>query len=148
MKSIRIGMFETNSSSSHVITFPSRSSPMATIPSSVIAVGDGDYGWSGYPCETPNELLDYCLVAAKESHMTQPKYRAARDKAIRYFADRNVELKIPEKLKEMTGYIDHQSGPNEDDACAMLAKFIENPEALFNFIFSRDSRIVIDNDNH
>lgn len=145
MKTIRPNVFETNSSSAHTISFPCASAceNLTPEPQTITAYGDGEYGW-GYEILTePRELLDYWLVAVKD---TGTDYSEEKRKAvIDYFFTKQIELEIPESISKVTGYIDHQS---VDSECRVLAGFIDNPEALFKFVFCPDTKIIIDNDNH
>lgn len=145
MKTIRPNVFETNSSSEHTICFPCASAceNLNPAPQTLTARGEGEYGWGYDVLDTPYSLLDYWLVAIKDTGMDYaPEKRQA---VIDYFATKQITLEIPESVENMVGYIDHQS---VDSNCRLLAGFIDNPEALFKFIFCPETKIIIDNDNH
>ena len=145
MKTIRPNVFETNSSSEHTICFPCASAceNLNPAPQTLIAHGSGEYGWGYDVLDTPYALLDYWLVAIKDTGMDyEPEKRQA---VIDYFATKQIILEIPESVETMVGYIDHQS---VDSNCRLLAGFIDNPEALFKFVFCPETKIIIDNDNH
>lgn len=150
MKTIRNGVFETNSSSMHSITF-SESIPK---PSSyedykeLTIYGNGDYGWSGPVCDDPVSKGDYILVAYAMVEDDEEEYASARNNLIDYFKERGIKLNLPEELSHITGDIDHQSAPYEEDDCRILTQFVYYPEQFFNFIFNEKTNIVIDNDNH
>ena len=145
MKTIRPNVFETNSSSEHTICFPCASAceNLNPAPQTLIANGEGEYGWGYDVLDTPYALLDYWLVAIKDTGMDyEPEKRQA---VIDYFATKQIILEIPKSVENMVGYIDHQS---VDSNCRLLAGFIDNPEALFKFVFCPETKIIIDNDNH
>lgn len=144
MKTIRPNVFETNSSSEHTICFPCASAceNLNPAPQTLAAHGEGEYGWGYDVLDTPYSLLDYWLVAIKDTGMDyEPEKRQA---VIDYFATKQITLEIPESVDNMIGYIDHQS---VDSNCRLLAGFIDNPEALFKFVFCPETKIIIDNDN-
>lgn len=146
MKTIRPNVFETNSSSDHLICFPSVSmcDNISTTPQSIYINGDGKYGWGYEILNTPEALLDYWLVAVK-TQLADEYTEEARTAIVDYFHGHGIKLHLPETIDDVTGYIDHQS---VNDASAMLAGFIANPEALFKFAFCPNTKIIIDNDNH
>ena len=177
MRTIRNTVFETNSSSCHAITFDDTPVDIQKQPVRLNIDGTGDFGWSGDDVIDPEEKLNYALIAFidyctgqkvdedqlydTENEIKERVRRALTD-VQQYFNTKNVEIEWDEplfKLKhykwddkiaiypEMHGYIDHQSGPHENNDCKMLAEWFENDnEKLFNFCFN-NSYIVLDNDN-
>lgn len=145
MKTIRPNVFETNSSSAHTICFPCASAceNLNPAPQTLEAYGTGEYGWGYDILEKPKDLLDYWLVAVKDTGKGYDSEKLTS--IIDYFAGRNITLKIPKDIFDVIGYIDHQS---VDSNCSLLAGFIDNPEALFKFVFCPETKIIIDNDNH
>jgi len=145
MKTLRVGVFETNSSSEHLICFPCASAyaNLHVDPCMVKAAGDGNYDWGYDVLEEPGQLIDYWLVAISMNGAWADQYNDNRDSVVEYFASKQVELVIPKYVNEITGYIDHQSV----HSAATLAAFLLDPEALFNFVFCPESKIIIDNDN-
>ncbi len=69
MKTIRPNVFETNSSSEHTICFPCASAceNLNPAPQTLTAHGEGEYGWGYDVLDTPYSLLDYWLVAIKDT---------------------------------------------------------------------------------
>ena len=67
MKTLRVGVFETNSSSQHEICFPCASAyaNLHVDPCTVTAHGEGSYDWGYEVLEEPEQLIDYWLVAIK-----------------------------------------------------------------------------------
>lgn len=145
MKTLRVGVFETNSSSQHEICYPCASAyaNLHVEPCTIEVAGCGSYDWGYEVLETPAELLDYWLVAVSMNGGLADCYEAEKDKVIEYFASKKVTLVLPEKIGGLSGYIDHQSVYR----AGILGAFIHDPEALFNFVFCPESKIIIDNDN-
>jgi len=171
MKTIRNKVFETNSSSMHTITF--NTITPGDKDNYVIEVGcDGEYGWGpeGEALVTPEQLLDYALIAYsyicktnKEecervlaevqrvfaTHGVTVNYKLdaeCNQHAIWFEVDPWDDDKIP--TAHVSGYIDHQSAPHESDDCMYLAKMVrDDPEELYGFVFG-GGEVVLDNDNH
>lgn len=159
MKTTRNHVFETNSSSSHVITFSSEYVGPQNEPVQLTIRGDGEYGWScstesdDSTLRTPEEKLDYAIVALG-LYCTDPDERkSALDEICRVFSLNNVEVEFDDCFGEeydhgTTGYIDHQSAPDSSYDCEELAKMaLNDPDALYNFVFG-DATVQVDNDNH
>jgi hypothetical protein len=146
MKTLRVGVFETNSSSQHEICYPCASAyaNLHVEPCTIEVEGSGNYDWGYEVLETPAELLDYWLVAVSMDGGLSDCYETEKVKVIKYFASKQVTLVLPETTEGISGYIDHQSVYR----ATMLGAFIHDPEALFNFVFCPESKIIIDNDNH
>lgn len=177
MRTIRKNVFETNSSSCHAITFDDTPVDRQERLVELNIDGTGDFGWSGDDVTGPEKKLNYALIAFidyctcqdvdedqvydTENKIRERIYRALTD-VQNYFFTKKVEVEWIEpmfKLKhgkwgnkvniyaEMDGYIDHQSGPHENENCRRLAEWFENDnEKLFNFCFN-NSYIVLSNDN-
>ena len=67
MKTLRVGVFETNSSSEHLICFPCASAyaNLHVDPCTVTAHGEGSYDWGYEVLDQTWQLVDYWLVAIK-----------------------------------------------------------------------------------
>jgi len=159
MRSIRPKVFETNSSSCHVITFSSEYVGPQAEPVQLTILGDGDYGWScstdsdDSTLRTPEEKLDYAIVALGLYCNDPDERKSALDEIRRVFSLNNVEVEFDDCFGEeydhdTVGYIDHQSAPGSSEDCTELANMaLNDPEALYNFVFG-DATVLVDNDNH
>lgn len=154
MKKIRKGLFETNSSSSHSISISEDTSDYLMDTTMVpdnkgrIVLDGGEFGW-GY-----DEYKDA---------LTKANYLSVYCK---YFEDDEIEGKslvyiLNWVIEDQTGavdvvsnaeldyesltfsYIDHQS--YEDKQLHFL---FEDKEKLRQFIFNKESKLIIYNDNH
>lgn len=152
MKTIRNNVFETNSSSMHSFTIAD--TPIGDNAGVTLEFyANGEYGWGGDTVNTPDTLLDYAGVAFSCIVESKKEWNQAVKNVIKYFKTRGVTIinKVSYDAKDewnhVPGYIDHQSGPWEDDECQEIANMFYNPETLYNFVFG-NSEIIIDNDNH
>jgi hypothetical protein len=154
----------------HSITFNSEY-PEDQQDYKMTVTGEGDFGWS-YPgdyLETPEEKMNYALIAyscicggEEECHDVLYEIKRVfqnhgvdvnfleddygKPQAIKFYVDEWDTDGVPSAHTD--GYIDHQSQPHESDDCERLAKmFRDNPDELYEFVFG-DSSIMIDNDNH
>lgn len=173
MKTIRTSVFETNSSSMHAISFAT-DDPKVTVDKIYVSAS-GEYGWEITDYSDPNSKLDYATVAFL--HIARSAVKSELEEDIKdyieeklqnvvdcfashgvtvNFADDmyNVEVKRYDSRMSvsvnMSGYIDHQSAPYEDDdsdSSVLADWFANNPEELFRFVFNNSS-IHTDNDNH
>lgn len=152
MKTIRNGVFETNSSSCHSFTI-NRSTVTANQDNYVIDLyANGEYGWSGSDVWSPAELLDYACVAFSMTVNDTREFNKILKNVIKYFKTRGVIINKKFKCGKgywglVNGYIDHQSGPGENNECTEIANMFYDPEKLYNFVFG-NSYIELDNDNH
>lgn len=143
MITIRNGLFETNSSSVHVLVIPKDMS--ITIPKKVYLYG-GEYGWSD---STEYNTLDYFYQACID------RGRDELDKFFNYLKRKGVEeIHSPEinwvksewngreyeYAANNNGYIDH----SED---IPLNEFFVNENLLDRFLFSNDAFVKTGNDN-
>ena len=166
METFRKGAFETNSSSSHSITFAEDSAPDQT--DCVLNVtGEGDFGWEVERYDSPIDKINYALIAYHYICADEDECKSVFRDIKEAFARRGVTVDFNEdydyqkpairfeKVWEdddslsavTTGYIDHQSAPKESEACERLAKmFRDSPDELFDFVFG-NSYIETDNDN-
>lgn len=93
--------------------------------------------------ETPDDHLDYALVAGKYifGEGLRDKLPAIQE----YFEEHGVIVDF-DFNGEPSGYIDHLSAPGEDEDSRSIGNMIDDPAALFDFVFS-DSVISMGNDN-
>lgn len=171
MKTIRTSVFETNSSSMHAISF-ANDDPNVTV-NNIYVSASGEYGWDIHDFEAPDEKLDYATVAFMCIASSIVKSELEDDvsdyideklqNVVDCFAKHGVIVEFAEDMYKVTskrydtavyiqvaisGYIDHQSAPNNDSDSAQIARwFAEDPEELFKFVFN-SSYIHTDNDNH
>jgi len=159
MRSIRSKVFETNSSSCHVITFSSESVGPHAVPTTLTIYANGEYGW-GYDTPDydntlrhPEEKLDYAIVAMGILCKDPDERKSALDEIRRVFKLNNVTVEFEECFgenydKDPIGYIDHQSDPYGSYDCETLAKMaLNDPDSLYYFVFG-DATVLVDNDNH
>jgi len=135
MQVIRKQMFETNSSSCHSIIISDKDvldDIMRPDPDGRIIIYSGEFGWG------PEAYYD---AYTKASYIYTDNLE-----------NTNVLDMLERAIKEVTGatevlfvdnggYIDHQS-------CGTSSNAVVSPETLKRFIFSRQSTLIIDNDNH
>lgn len=141
-KKIRRGFFETNSSSSHSITFAQDFvlDNSLGVDEGICTIYAGEFGW---------EVVDYYDARTKASYaLTYAKVCGEID----------LFIMLTEAIKEMTGctyvefkaighddwgYIDHQSISSQVPQGAF-----ESKQSLINFIFNSETLLHTDNDNH
>jgi len=128
---VRTGIFETNSSSMHSLSFDnSKFNLQVNKDLKELDLGIGEYGWGYEELKEPLEKMDYLAIEA--------------------FDDENKKGMLLEAIKKVypnlkinfhnDGYIDHQS-INE------IWEDLNNVTDIYEVIFS-NSAIIIDNDNH
>ncbi len=142
MKTIRESVFETNSSSCHAfsITTERKFDPMRY--PRIRVLGNGKYGLSGPDVETPDDHLDYALVAGK--YIFHEGLREKLPAIQEYFEEHGVIVDFDFK-DEPSGYIDPESAPSVDEDSRRIGNMLDDPEELFNFVFS-NSVISMDSD--
>lgn len=137
MKNIRIGVFETNSSSSHSLTVSSGELQASVLPDQdgVIVGLLGDFGWEIAHYDSQESKLSYLL--------TQIQY------------DDRLILLAKAAIKEYTGfklvvagdgYVDHQSSDALNDLFSGSDEEIK--QNMINFVFNSGYSFDTDNDNH
>lgn len=143
MKTIRESVFETNSSSCHAFSITTERKFDPKRYPRIRVFGSGEYGWYGPDVETPDEHLDYALVAGK--YIFQEGLREKLPAIQEYFEEHGVIVDFDFK-DEPSGYIDHQSAPSVDEDSRRIGNMLDDPEELFTFVFS-GSVISMGNDN-
>ena len=142
MIQVRLGQFETNSSSVHVLVIP-KDVPVS-VPHKVFLTG-GEYGWSA---DTEYDTLNYFYQACVNQG------REELEKFFDYLKRKGVEeIHAPEinwvksdcdgaenEYAENSGYIDHSSELPLDEMFA-------NENLLDRFLFSNSSFVQTGNDN-
>lgn len=143
MKTVRKGVFETNSSSTHSLCIIDGGDLNDTIKPNregFIVLNGGEFGW---------EIATYTDALTKANYLAQytnifPEMKSGEPS----------HLILMEVIKEQTGYdvvlddlsegyIDHQSvDPKE------FEQISSNKDLIRDFIFSKESTLHTDNDNH
>lgn len=142
-KIIRLGVFETNSSSAHTIVLAQSYSAREEIPDSIslldldesgnLILGQGEYGWGPDTVSGWYGKADYLALDFQDDEDLLDLLRGVIVENIP--GDYTVKF-------VSSGYIDHQSY-----GCARDAG-LTTKEAIKDFLFNPDAYIEIDNDNH
>lgn len=151
-KVIRIGVFETNSSSTHSVCIangPCEDTIVAQLDGKV-HIEVGEFGW---------EVQDYWDAASKASYAltwchnrnkyksdvcARPKHLQMLKEVIEEYTGCDVIFDYFDDEFYKYGYIDHQSDERDYSA---LAEAMESKESLKQFIFNKNSLLHTDNDN-
>lgn len=137
MKNIRIGVFETNSSSSHSLTVSSGELQKSVLPDQdgVIVGLLGDFGW---------EIEHYNSQADKLSYLlTQIQYNDHLIELAKAAIAEHTGLKM---VIAGEGYVDHQSSDTLNELlCGSDEEIKQN---MINFVFNSGYSFETDNDNH
>ena len=145
MKKIRVGIFETNSSSSHSFVKSNKKTEKTVdqLKQGRIVLGTGQYGWGYEELTTWLEKADYLAIEANEEEEKRNKLLKILN--LKY---PNCEFIIlgalsdDEKEREELdcGYIDHQS-------YGEIWEKLTDMDSIYELIFGT-GKIIIDNDNH
>ena len=137
----RIGVFETNSSSSHSISIchGQLTDTLGVDENGVCEIYPGEFGREVVEYNDAAEKASYCLTYAKclGEDKDYPEMLAQVIK--KHLGCKEVQLCAMQDGS--WGYIDHQSF----DVCA---EAFESEESLIDFIFCQESELKTDNDNH
>lgn len=166
MRQIRSGVFETNSSSTHSLTFVGRNNPLEepylrVRDDGYVHVDFGEFGWGYDRLRSQGEKLSYlCTLAAcadskmssNEDFYQNPGFQAINDVIKEKCGCKGLIIDTPisryvsesgSGWPEFDGYIDHQS------MYASLQGFLDDyGVTIEQVIFSGGVEIIIDNDNH
>jgi len=132
---IRHGVFETNSSSCHAISIGKGNlvDLAASKKDSIVHISSGEFGWGPEAFYYWKDRASYALTYA----LDEPELQERLEKVIKdYTQAADVILHC-----HPHDYIDHESRAEAGD-------IFETDETLRDFIFSDNSILVIDNDNH
>lgn len=126
MKTIRNNVFETNSSSMHNVSISNELAVGDHSGTTLFVDASGDYGWSGPLVETPEQKLDYAIVAylsreyercpnadntSEQQHKAEckklgealvEKVTAVLDEIVETFAQYGVTVEFGKNLHEYT----------------------------------------------
>lgn len=140
MKKIRHNVFETNSSSSHSISLSDTTTYTSITPNEEgqIVLNGGEFGW-GYESYTdPESKASYFAV---DNFHNKARLAMLERVVIEHTGVSSVMYNFSLEYQEKNwSYIDHQSSGTTD--------VIKTEQDLKTFIFSRNSILTIDNDNH
>lgn len=146
MRTIRRGVFETNSSSTHSIAICAlrpgdKPDTLPVEEDGSVHIYRGEFGWEEETYRDAATKASYCLTYA-ESDINK---LSSLERVILANVPGSKSVVFENQEKDAYGiafgYIDHQS----DDVCS---RAFENDEALRDFIFSRNSELHTDNDNN
>lgn len=166
-KTIRYGMFETNSSSCHSVTVKGKYNKddyvLIANHSGVISVSLDEYGWDGDPCYDFDSKLAYAMSMVL--HTEYPNFNHYDEDFVvdqEVLEDLNGYKMLLNAIKERCkcnqivikrhnmdyypyGYIDHQSYEDYDS----LQDFLDDWNVdVDRFLFDDGVVVHIDNDNH
>ena len=163
MKTIRKGVWETNSSSCHSITIgEAENALMLELPrerDGSVILFPGEFGWEqAYYERDPSTMASYALTFAMQNHegikgATEPicvnEIPDLSDQARMLIRLVCQQMDIPPSklfFQQSSGYwewgyVDHQS-------CHLKSDIFESEESLRRFIFHPESTLTTDNDNH
>ena len=161
-KKIRDGVFETNSSSCHAVSFSKHKIMNFALPTpnedGYLHMDFGEFGWEERRYNDPITKLRYALtmiamVHRGEFYNAEEFYELDDFKMIDEVVKNKIDCKgiimedsaFNSDWYEIDGYIDHQSC--EDYSC--LQDFLNDYDvSLEDFIFNADVILITDNDNH
>lgn len=147
MRKIRRGVFETNSSSTHSISFgwgervnTERWKPI----DGAVTVYTSEYGWEIEEYNDPQTKASYALTWAATYGNGSPELMRILEAAIKRGLGEDVRVDL--EYRESggwgdNGYIDHQS---QD----VGAEAFRDVETMYRFIFDENCVLRTDNDNH
>lgn len=155
MKQIRKNLFETNSSSTHVITIANNNEDdfKNNLPET-IEFNVGEYGWEFERYDDMQSRADYLFTAIVGCGVDAEPYI---NKLVETLKSWGVEAKYPELTKKETSYgcyynlkglpgkyfgIDHASELRD-----FLEQVVNDETLLMNYLFSPESFIATGNDN-
>ena len=151
-KTIRNGIFETNSSSVHVIAI-SKEKPKV-LPSSII-FGHGEFGWefdsysdSYSKADYFNEAIHAVYSNYKDVEQGKERIKAVQDRVIADLAEKGIEAVFePDQYYNQwgyeSGYIDHGR-----ELKNWVNDLLGDTDKLINYLFSSDSYVETGNDNY
>ena len=127
----RYGIYETNSSSMHSLSFDNSAvTTEINNEEKRIVLGTGEYGWGYEELTEPLEKMDYLAIETEHSEIKKHLLEAA------------IEEVYPNAVIDFdySGYIDHQS-------YGEIWNELDTVDDVYKCIFGK-SVINIDNDNH
>ena len=141
MKTIRHGVFETNSSSSHSISISRLTDGIYdTIPpdkNGIIKLSGGQYGWEWETYSLSIDKANYAATFAKDS---KEQLNILAEVIKDHTGARKVKYDFG--TDDYCAYIDHQSAATETSA-----EFFNSKKSLKDFLFNPKSYVRTGNDN-
>lgn len=134
MVKTRVGIFETNSSSTHCLSLGDIA-PAQTFPDSsynaTVVLGDGEYGWEYNDYDSWLDKADYLAL------LTHQYCDSCSEKIV----EQAILRKYPSAIVEFnfTGYIDHGD--------EYVEQWMKDVDEVFKFIFG-DGTFSTSNDNY
>lgn len=127
----RVGVYETNSSSMHSLTFYGGADidKVCSDKTETIVLGTGEYGWGYETLSSPLEKMDYLSI---ETENSEDKKELLLEAIARVYPNVTIEFNY-------TGYIDHQS-------YGEIWEGLKSVDDLVDVIWG-NAEIIIDNDN-
>lgn len=151
IKTIRHGVFESNSSSSHSITIENETVFTSIVPDTMgeIRLIGGEFGWETDDHYHPLTKANYCaqdlfyMYSGYDSDSVSSKMLDTNQRfnLLKEVIEEHTGAKVVFNIKSLqNGYIDHQSIGTSDKA-------FKSKETLKNFIFGKMSYLHTGNDN-
>ena len=155
MKQIRIGVFETNSSSVHAICIATNPEKLDTPKR--MAMDFGEFGWGWDRLYLPQEKLSYALTALFGAYCGDYDFVADKVKELKdWLNEDGVEytswslsdavfgktLYWDDNYWHHEGYLDHGG-----DAKEFVDYVFNCKDNMWNFLFTEDSFVLTGNDN-
>lgn len=160
---IRRHVFETNSSSSHSVSYSNNATAPLNLEvmkrsldsrgTGVIVGTFGEYGW-GYEClNSFDEKLSYALTSIRyfDNGITENAEQLMQTNSFQWINEvlqESVGLTLVLGGSNDLGYIDHQSSTTLSDYDFMSHNEDEFKAGIRNLLFNESICIIIDNDNH
>lgn len=140
MRKIRDDVFETNSSSTHVIVVKPRKKDKR--PVIVKPNWGGEFGWQWdewYSIEDKLEYMVRCLVCYDYDENTlEEKINPIQER----LHNLGIDFEIPTYEEYKNGYVDHGDWYQEE-----IKNIYDNDEELLDFLLGENSCIIGGNDN-
>lgn len=166
-RQIRVGIWETNSSSTHsvsvskVTNFNEHSLDSYLEDDGTFHITPGEFGWEIERYNGPYTKLQYALTMVFMTEVPWEGRNINDETTLKYLYDTDGFQSINSLIMEIVpncknvivdllddgdvGYIDHQSCENYES----LQDFLDYYDiSLFQFIFDYNTILVTDNDNH
>ena len=145
MKTIRKGIFETNSSSTHALVIDTNGSMNIESP---LVFRFGEFGWDFDVYSCPEDRASYLWTYLVYNYYDYDKksYEKVyewRDKLKNVLESEGIECEFEDPETNDTGYIDHGS-----ELQGLFEDMIDNdPDKLMRYLFGAGSTIYTGNDN-
>ena len=153
MRTIRRGVFETNSSSMHSITINGKDNLSKCIGTDgVIKLSCGEYGWKGDTLDSVFDKLEYLMTYIGRfnscntiEEITNTRHFKLLAEMIKEYSGETIEL-YDDGCG--VGYIDHQSSDLLEEDGLWVKDETQWKFNMLDFIYNSKYSVEIDNDNH